>query len=78
MELMTSNSLLMEKTIYVLCSIRITRNSRERSWVGDVGIIFYREIHAEEWKLLEKNQQEVDDNGFSSIYFSPDGKTNHS
>ena len=62
------------KTIYVLCSIRITRNSRERSWVGDVGIIFYREIHAEEWKLLEKNQQEVDDNGFSSIYFSPDGK----
>lgn len=61
------------KTIYVLCSIRIVRNSRERSWVGDVGIVFYREVDAEEWKQFEKNKQEVDDNGFSSIYFSPDG-----
>ena len=61
------------KMIYMLSSVRISRSWGGSSWVGNVGIVFFREVDAEEWKQLEKNGKKLDDEGFSSIYFSPDG-----
>ncbi len=61
------------RMIYVLSSVRISRSWRGSSWVGNVGKVFFREVDTEAWKELEKNGQELDDEGFSSMYFSPDG-----
>lgn len=62
------------KTIFILSRVYITRNSRGSSWTGNVGIVNFRSVGAEEWKQLERTRQSLDDEGFSSIFFSPDGK----
>lgn len=61
------------RMIYVLSSVRISRSRSGSSWVGNVGIVLFRDIGAEVWKKFEKDEQELNDEGFSSIYFSPDG-----
>lgn len=62
------------KTVFILSRIYMTRNSRGSSWTGNVGMVNFRSVGTEEWKQLERTRQPLGDEGFSSIFFSPDGK----
>ena len=63
------------KKIFVLSSIYYSRESRGSSWTGNVGIVNFRNIGSMEWKQLERKRHALDDEGFSSLSFSPDGNT---
>ena len=60
-------------TIVVLSRVRYSRSLKGSSWVGNVGIVYFRDVDIEEWKQLEKTRHSLDDEGFSSISFSHDG-----
>ncbi len=61
-------------TIFILSRVYLSRHSRGSNWVGNVGIVNFRSVGTEEWKQLERTGQSLGDEGFSSIFFSPDGK----
>ena len=51
------------RNLFVLCSR-----------YPSVGTVYFRNINSEEWNQLKSFRQNTNDKGYSSIFFSPDGK----
>ncbi len=53
--------------------IQFSPNGKTLSVLCGVGTVYFRNINSEEWNQLKRSRQNSNDEGYSNMFFSPDG-----